>query len=114
MVRMLAVDALRSAGYKVLVGENGELALEAANSYSGPIHLLLADVVMPEMSGVQLAEAISAARPGTKVIFMSGYTSETVPIRDAATGTREFLSKPFMMVDLLRKVREVLDGPRRG
>lgn len=112
MVRQLAVDALRGAGYVVLVGENGTQALDAANAHAGPIHLLVADVVMPEMSGVQLAEALSKSRPGTRVIFMSGYTSETVPIQDAISGPREFLSKPFMMADLLRKVREVLDAGR--
>ncbi len=110
MVRDLAVDALREAGYHVLLAEDGLEALRLASAHPQPIDLLVTDVVMPEMSGVALAERLTAERPGLRVIFMSGYTDETIAHHGVEKGSSVFLSKPFMTDTLLVKVREVLDA----
>ncbi len=110
MVRDLAVDALREAGYHVLLAEDGLEALRLAGAHPQPIDLLVTDVVMPEMSGVALAEKLLAERPGLRIIFMSGYTDETIAHHGVETGSSVFLSKPFMTDTLLVKVREVLDA----
>ena len=111
MVRELAADALREAGYHLLVAENGADALKVVAEYPQPIDLLVTDVVMPEMSGVALAERMTADRPGLRIIFMSGYTDETIAHHGVETGSSVFLAKPFMTDTLLIRVREVLDAP---
>jgi two-component system cell cycle sensor histidine kinase/response regulator CckA len=92
----------------VLTAEDGQKALAVAAAHDGPIHLLVTDVVMPEMGGV-LAESLVRSRPGIRMIFMSGYTEETVVHHGVTHGNSSFLSKPFMNDALLRRVREVLD-----
>ncbi len=111
MIADLATAALREAGYTVLQAANGARALEMARAHVGPIHLLVTDVVMPEMSGSDLAEAMATLRPKTKVIYMSGYTEETVERHGVPGDGAHFIAKPFMTSVLLRKVREVLDPP---
>ncbi len=110
MVRDLASAALRDAGYTVLSATGGSEALRAVAEHAGPIDLLVTDVVLPEMSGVKLAESLLRARPGMAVIYMSGYTDETIADHGVETARMAFLAKPFTMDTLLRKVREVLDG----
>ncbi len=110
MVRDLTVEALRDAGYHVLLAENGLEALRLAAAHPQPIDLLVTDVVMPEMSGVTLAEKLAMDRPGLRVIFMSGYTDETITYHGVEVSSSAFLSKPFMTDALLIKVREVLDA----
>jgi PAS domain S-box-containing protein len=105
----LARESLRIVGYSVLESSNGPVALEIAARHPGPIHLLLSDVVMPDMSGPELARRLGLLRPDTKVLFMSGYTSEGMLEPGAA-----LLQKPFTLDVLARAVREVLDAPRRG
>jgi len=110
LVRRLGCRMLRSFGYTVLEAGTGDEALVTAAQYEGPIHILLADVVLPQMSGPQLAERLRLSRPAVKVLFMSGYAAETVgspvgPASDAA-----FIQKPFSQDELQRKVREVLDA----
>lgn len=105
----LARESLRIVGYSVLESSNGPAALEIAARHPGPIHLLLSDVVMPDMSGPELARRLGLLRPDTKVLFMSGYTSEGMLEPGAA-----LLQKPFTLDVLARAVREVLDAPRRG
>ncbi len=114
IVSDLAVGALREAGYTVLAAANGVRALALAQSQIGPIHLLVADAVMPEMGGAALAEELAKVRPDTRVIFMSGYTEDTVSQHGVPENAPHFLAKPFMTDDLLRLVREVLDAPRGG
>ena len=101
---------LETSGYKVLSCRDGAEALEVCLKNAAPIHLLFTDVVMPKMSGRQLTDLLVPSRPGMKVLYMSGYTGDTIVrhgIRDAETN---FLPKPFTPVVLAQKVREVLDG----
>ncbi len=110
MVRDLAAEALREAGYHLLIAENGVDALKVVAKYPQPIDLLVTDVVMPEMSGVALAEKLAVDRPGLRIIFMSGYTDETIAHHGVESHSSVFLAKPFMTDTLLLKVREVLDA----
>ncbi len=108
MVRALVGEVLRSAGYAVLEARDGEDALEVA-ARPGALDLLLSDVVMPRLNGPAMAGRLRASRGGLRVLFMSGYTDRhRVNVESPGTG---FLQKPFTPGDILRKVREVLDGP---
>ena len=110
LVRSLARKVLEQAGYTVLVAAGGPEALQVAALYDGPIHLLLTDVVMPEMSGRELMHRLTLVRPGLRVLYMTGYSDEAVArhgLLDPGTG---FMQKPFTPEALARKVREVLDG----
>jgi two-component system cell cycle sensor histidine kinase/response regulator CckA len=108
-LRALAREFLRSSGYAVLDAENGKEALRIAKAFSGPIHLLLTDVIMPGMGGKQLAEHLASLRPATKVLYMSGYSDDAI-VQSGMLGTEMiFLEKPFTRDILLRKVRAVLD-----
>lgn len=109
-VRGLVQETLRASGYEILVARHGIEALLAGARHLGPIHLLLADVVMPQMSGPEVAEKLAALRPGIKVLYMSGYPDHPVFSKGAGTGGAAFLQKPFTMIALTKKVREVLDG----
>jgi two-component system cell cycle sensor histidine kinase/response regulator CckA len=109
-VRGLVHETLRVHGYTVLEARHGIEALLASTKYVGPIHLLLTDVVMPQMSGPEVAEKLLVVRPGIKVLYMSGYPDH--PVFDQGGVSREtgFLPKPFSPQVLAQKVREVLDG----
>jgi DNA-binding NtrC family response regulator len=89
---------------------SGEEALHLLKGYKGPVHLLLSDVVMPGMSGRHLAVQIAQTRPGMKVLYMSGYTSDTIVRHGVLEAQMPFLNKPFTSAALLRKVREALDS----
>jgi DNA-binding response OmpR family regulator len=109
-VRGVAVDMLQFKGYKTLATSDPMLAVQIARTETGPIDLLLTDVVMPLMNGRELAEQIRAIRPGIKVLFMSGYSTQTVDdygIR--LTPGEPFVMKPFSMEDLAAQVRAILD-----
>jgi two-component system cell cycle sensor histidine kinase/response regulator CckA len=109
VVRSLVERVLKEEGYAVLQASDGNEALSLAGQYQGPIDLLLTDVVMPQMSGRELAEQIRTEHPGLKVLFMSGYTDDTVVRHGLLTAQVEFLSKPFSPSRLASKVREILD-----
>jgi CheY-like chemotaxis protein len=109
-VRELAREGLILRGYKVLDVRDGSEAFLLSQGYQGTIHLLVTDVVMPNMSGPQAAELIMLHRPSIKVLLVSGFTGEA-PLPDSPRGTPHILlEKPFTMDALARKVREVLDS----
>jgi PAS domain S-box-containing protein len=108
-VRVLSMQILQQAGYQVLEVSNGRQALETAERHVGPIHLLLSDVVMPKLSGRELADALVRLHPETKVLFLSGYMDDAIMRHGVLSGAADFLHKPFDPATLLRKVREVLD-----
>jgi CheY-like chemotaxis protein len=114
-VRQAAMRILRGAGYMVLVAASGQDAVVAATLHNGPIHLMLTDVVMPKMSGSDLARRVQALRPDIKVLYMSGYTDNAI-VHHGLQKNTSFLAKPFSREALLSKVREVLDesGERTG
>ena len=110
-VRLAARLSLESEGYTVVEATGGADALRAVEAHLGPVHLMLTDVVMPGMNGRQVADALRDRHPGAKVLYMSGYTDDAV-IRHGILGRSEaFLQKPFAPLGLVKKVREVLDGP---
>jgi signal transduction histidine kinase/ActR/RegA family two-component response regulator len=108
-VRDLAVKSLRRRGYCVLVADNGQQALDSAASHDGPIHLLLSDVVMPGMTGPELAARLRTLRPQLRVLLMSGYAGDAVRSDDLAAAT--LITKPFSSATLAQAVRESLDAP---
>jgi PAS domain S-box-containing protein len=109
-VRKLACESLRRRGYRVLEAAGSLEALEVCRGAEGPIHLLVTDVVMPRMSGRELAERVSFLRPGIRVLYMSGYTQDAIIHRGVLNEETEFLEKPFTPDALARKVRKVLDA----
>jgi len=109
-VRDLVCDALRAQGYAVLAADDGVAAMQINDRYDGPIHLLVTDIVMPWMSGLDLAERLGPKRPEMKVMFMSGYTDHAVVLTSAAAQGGAFLQKPFALDHFCRVVRAVLDG----
>jgi PAS domain S-box-containing protein len=110
LVRALTRTLLREAGYHVLEAENAEAALALAERHSGGIHLLLTDVVLPRVGGRQLADQLCARRPDTKVLFMSGYTNDSIIRHGVVDSAVELVQKPFTRVSLLRSVRRMFDG----
>jgi PAS domain S-box-containing protein len=108
-LRDVVADTLEENGYTVLVANDGAAALQQVDGHEGPIDLLLTDVIMPGISGRQAAEAAGAARPGMKVLYVSGYTQEAISRHGALDRDVAFLSKPFTASALLRKCREVLE-----
>ena len=105
----LARDILEADGYTVLTAADGEEALRVAERHPGPIHGLLADVVMPTVTGPELAVRLTRARPGTKVVFISGYTTEITGQYGLVPSGVPLLGKPFTPGQLLQKLREALD-----
>ena len=110
-VRELAREYLASSGYTVIEAEDGHTALELAAMHVGPIHLLLTDVVMPGISGRELAERVSQIRPGIKIIYMSGYTDQAVVHHGILRNDAVLLQKPFTLMTLAGKLREMLAVP---
>jgi two-component system cell cycle sensor histidine kinase/response regulator CckA len=111
--RELARDILQAQGYQVLTARDGVEALQVAEAHEGPIHLLLTDVVMPRLSGKALADRLLLARPEMRVLFISGYTDNAIVHHGVLAEGIHFLSKPFELEALARKVREVLDTSER-
>jgi len=110
MVRDLAYKVLAEMGYTVLAASNGEEALQICERHKGPIHLMLTDVVMPKMSGKELAESSVRRHPELKVLYMSGYTDNSVIRNGMLEPGVNFVQKPFTPLSLTKKVREVLDA----
>lgn len=110
MVRGVARGILESLGYTVLEAGQGQQALEICRTSPEQIHLLLTDVIMPGMNGLELAKRVIALRPQTRVLFMSGYTADVDLLDGAVRRAGAFLAKPFDRDTLGRKIRQVLDG----
>jgi len=113
-VRQLVTDMLRDAGFNVLVADHGAAAMQVARRHPGPIHLLLTDVIMPEMNGRQLSGSLAEERPDMRTLYISGYASDVIAHHGVVDSGIEFLEKPFGPQDLLRRVREVLDRKPPG
>jgi len=113
-VRAVTRQVLERQGYTVLEAAHGAAALQTAAGHPGPIHLLLTDVVMPVLSGRQLADQLARLRPDAKVLYASGYTDDAVVRHGVLEAGISYLQKPFTADSLARKVREVLDRPTRS
>jgi DNA-binding NtrC family response regulator len=109
-MRKILRVGLTGQGLTVLEAAGGEEALRVCKQHQGPIHLLLIDVVMPGMSGVELAPQIMALRPDIKVILMSGYRDDHILLNAALNPNTPFFHKPFTLEDLVRKIHELLKG----
>jgi two-component system cell cycle sensor histidine kinase/response regulator CckA len=109
LVRQLAVAALKEHGYNVIEAPSAEAALEYIERDPRQIHLVVTDVIMPGMSGKQIAAAVTKVRPQTRVLYTSGYTDNVVVHHGILDDGIHFLQKPYTPVILAAKVREVLD-----
>jgi two-component system cell cycle sensor histidine kinase/response regulator CckA len=110
-VRQLVRETLESRGYRVLEAANGNAALALAANHPDPIHVVITDVVMPGLNGHELVQQLQLARPGLKVLYLSGYAQDAFPATAAAASQKTFLQKPFTLQSLTRKVREILGPP---
>jgi CheY-like chemotaxis protein len=108
LLRELICETLKKHCYKVLEAENGNVALALCKGHQGPIHLMLTDVVMPELNGDKLAERVAPMRPEMKVVLMSGYTKDFMIQQEVSDDPIYFLKKPFKPTELVLKLREAL------
>src|SRR6185503_13177711 len=108
-VRKLLTNVLKSNGYRVAEAGSGAEALEMKRRSADPIQLLITDMVMPGIGGRELAEQMTQAQPGLKVLYISGYTEDAVVRKGELRAGTAFLSKPFTPASLLRRVRDLLD-----
>ncbi len=110
-VRRLTRRVLEASGFQVLEASNGLQAIQTASEYEGAIHILVSDIVMPEMTGVRAAASLRILRPEMKFLFLSGYTDDAAVRNGVLEAETAFLQKPFSPHHLALKVREVLDSP---
>jgi two-component system cell cycle sensor histidine kinase/response regulator CckA len=110
-LRTLIRETLGRHGYKVLEAGDGKEAVMVSTKYEEPIDLLIADVVMPQMSGRELAERVTTARPETRVLYISGYTDDAIVQHGVIDPNTDFLQKPFTPSALARKVRSIFSQP---
>jgi len=109
-LREVFARILRSKGYRVLSADSGDAAIQLVQEDPEPIHLLLTDVVLPGMTGAEVARILTGMRPALRVLFMSGYTEDAIVRRGVLEHEIDFLAKPFDAQQVLRRVREVLDS----
>jgi PAS domain S-box-containing protein len=109
-LRVLVADLLRRFGYTVIAAASTLEALERSRAHSGPIHLLLTDVIMPGETGWQLANRLAGDHPGLRTLFMSGYTDQAISDQNILVGEVDYLQKPFTPPQLAQRVRQVLDA----
>jgi two-component system cell cycle sensor histidine kinase/response regulator CckA len=110
VVRQVTCKILRTKGYEVLEAGSGSAALVLSEQHPGGIQLLLTDVLMPEMSGRDLAQRLARQRPEIRVLFMSGHTENAIVHHGVLKPGIAFIQKPFRLETLVHKVRKVLDG----
>jgi len=110
MIRDLLAAALANFGYRVLAAEDGEAAIGMAGKYGAPIHLILSDVVMPRMSGVELATSVRRWYPGVQVLLMSGFPEGSAAVYSLSDEPVFFIRKPFTIRALAAAVRSALDS----
>lgn len=113
-VRRLTASLLTQAGYAVTEAANGMAALAQLEKFAQPVDLLVTDVVMPLMTGPELARRVRGQSPSTCVLYISGYAAESIAPGSVADGGMKYLAKPFTRAELLSKVREALDRAREG
>jgi PAS domain S-box-containing protein len=111
-IRQMAYEFLTECGYKVLVASNGLEALSILEGYKDTVHLILTDLVMPHLNGRELADRVAELRPGTRVLFMSGYTNDAIVRHRVLDSSTWFIEKPFSPEALARKIREVLENEK--
>jgi len=109
-LREITREILTGQGYTVIEAPSGAAALKLAEQHTGPIHLLLTDVVMPGMSGRELAQNLAARQPAMKLLFMSGYTDDAIVRHGVLEEGTAFIQKPFTLASLTTRVRDVLDS----
>jgi CheY-like chemotaxis protein len=107
----MVANVLRKHGYTVLEASKGDEALALAERHAASIHLLLSDVIMPGMNGRIVADRVTALRPDTRVLLMSGYSDDAVLRSGIEMAKTPFIQKPFSMEALAAKIRETLSGP---
>lgn len=112
LVRAAVCTALRRLGYRVLEASSGAQAVQIAEAESGPIDMVLADVVMPSMTTDQLHARLRAAKPNARIAFMSGYIQDDLVRQSVLHGPVPFFEKPFTVPSLARQIRELLDDRR--
>ncbi len=108
-VRLVASRFLQSSGYSIIEAANGDEAIHLCQQYHSPIHLLLTDVIMPDMSGRQLAEHMETIRPDMQILYMSGHLTDTLKQYGVEEANMALIKKPFTLDSLARKVHEVLN-----
>jgi len=108
-VRKVTGRILRMQGYRVLEASNGGDSFSISKQHEGPIHLMITDVVMPEMNGPQLAKHLISQHPEMKVLYMSGYVKNFISHQGILGKEMNYIQKPFTVNELAKKVREVLD-----
>jgi PAS domain S-box-containing protein len=113
-VRLMTRTILQQSGYTVLEASNGLMAVQVIEGHPATIDLLITDLVMPQLSGRQVAERLTSRLPGLRVLFMSGYTEDLIVQQGVESATADFIHKPFSLAALTNKVREVLDREKPG
>jgi DNA-binding response OmpR family regulator len=111
-VRHLIRDVLRTHGYEVLMASDGHEALAIAAQHPGPIDLVMSDVVMPGISGLEVVERLSQLRPRARVMLISGYADDAIAAYGVMNPSITLINKPFQLHELTRRIREVLDAAR--
>ena len=109
-IRSLVIATLRPLGYSIVEAGSGKEALQVAANETGPIDLLLTDVIMPGISGLLLAERLAPSRPDMQVVYMSGYTDNAVADKGILLPGIHFINKPLVPTALARRLRAILDG----